>query len=230
MQATTPTRGRRTSIAMGLVTAAALLATPIGTSTARSGDKVNGVLLRESFDDDRLAGRGWYDGQSFVISREAPHSGGGCIAYHWKPNTTTPEGSSGLRRQFEPTDTAYLRFFIRLSKDWRWTGRSSHPHLMHFLTTENGRFHGPAASHLTVYIEPQEGRLRLAAQDIQNRDTRHGLTQGPLRGGYNGTFHDSKEVLFTDDEWHCVEAVFRLNSLDLERDHPNADGVVRAWF
>ena len=174
--------------------------------------------------------RGWYDGRSFVISREGAHAGDGCIAYHWKPNTTTPEGSSGLRRLFEPTDTVYVRFFIRLSKDWGWTGRPYHPHLMHFLTTENGKYHGPAASHLTVYIEPQEGRLRLAAQDIQNRDTRHGLTQGPLRGGYNGTFYDSKDVLFTDDAWHCVEAMFRLNSLDLERDRPNADGVVRAWF
>jgi hypothetical protein len=101
---------------------------------------------------------------------------------------------------------------------------------MHFLTTENDRYHGPASSHLTLYIEPQEGRLRLAAQDIQNRDARHGLTQGPLRGGFNGTFYDSKDKLFVDDAWHCVEAMFRLNSLDLERDRPNADGVVRAWF
>ena len=101
---------------------------------------------------------------------------------------------------------------------------------MHFLTTENEKYHGPAASHLTLYIEPQEGRLRLAAQDIQNRDTRHGLTQGPLRGGYNGTFYDSKDKLFIDDAWHCVEAMFRLNTLDLGRDRPNADGVVRAWF
>ena len=37
-------------------------------------------------------------------------------------------------------------------------------------------------------------------------------------------------MLFTDDAWHCVEAMFRLNSLDLERDRPNADGIVRAWF
>ena len=45
---------------------------------------------------------------------------------------------------------------------------------MHFMTTENDKYHGPAASHLTVYIEPQEGRLRLAAQDIQNRTPRTG--------------------------------------------------------
>jgi predicted amidohydrolase len=101
---------------------------------------------------------------------------------------------------------------------------------MHFMTTEDGKYHGPAASHLTVYIEPQEGRLRLAAQDIENRDAPHGLTQGPLRGGFNGTFYDSKEKLFNGDAWHCVEAMLRLNSLDRERDRPNADGVVRAWF
>ena len=101
---------------------------------------------------------------------------------------------------------------------------------MHLLTTENDKYHGPAASHLTLYIEPQEGRLRLAAQDIQNQDKPHGLTQGPLRGGYNGTFYDSKDVLFTDDAWHCVEAMFKLNSLGPDRDRANGDGIVRGWF
>ena len=80
------------------------------------------------------------------------------------------ERSSALRRLFRPSDTVYVRFFIKLSPGWGWTGRSYHPHLMHFLTTENDKYHGPAASHLTLYIEPQEGRLRLAAQDIQNRE------------------------------------------------------------
>jgi hypothetical protein len=101
---------------------------------------------------------------------------------------------------------------------------------MHFLTTENQKFAGPAATHLTVYVEPWDGKLRLAAQDIQNKDKPHGLTQGPLRGGYNGRTYDSQEVLFNDDGWHCVEALFQLNSLDLKADKPNADGVVRGWF
>lgn len=67
---------------------------------------------------------------------------------------------------------------------------------MHFMTTENTAYHGPAASHLTVYIEPVNGKLRLAATDIQNKDSPHGLTQGPLKGGYNGQLYDSQEVLF----------------------------------
>jgi predicted amidohydrolase len=215
---------------MVIVLAAVLMTTQIGTLSAQSVDKASGVLFREGFDDGQLLKRGWYDGETFVISRDDAQAGAGCIAFHWKPNTTTPEGSSGLRRLFEPTDTVYVRFSIKLSPSWSWTGRSYHPHLMHFMTTENGKYHGPAASHLTVYIEPQEGKLRLAAQDIENRDTRHGLTQGPLRGGYNGREYDSKEKLFNDDAWHSVEAMFRLNTLELERDRPNADGIVRAWF
>jgi hypothetical protein len=176
-----------------------------------------------------LLRRGWYDGDSFIISEARPHAGEGCIEYAWRAGATNP-GSSGVRRLFEPTDTVYLRFHVKLSEGWGWTGRPFHPHLMHFMTTENGRYHGPAASHLTVYVEPWNGRLRLAAQDIQNKDRPHGLTQGPLRGGYNGRFFDSKEVLFDDGEWHRVEALFRLNSLDTQADRPNADGVVRGWF
>src|SRR5262249_45638038 len=94
----------------------------------------------------------------------------------------------------------------------------------------NDKYRGPAASHLTVYVEPQEGRLRLAAQDIENNDSPHGLTQGPLKGGYNGKFYDSEFALFTDDKWHCVEAMLRLSSLDSGLTRANADGIVRGWF
>jgi hypothetical protein len=187
-------------------------------------------LFTENFENPRLLERGWYDGVKFTIADSRPFAGKGCIEYTWRTGGTTPANSSGIRRLFEPTDTVALRCYIRLSKGWEWTGRNYHPHLMHFMTTENAKFHGPAASHLTVYIEPCNGKLRLAAQDIQNKDAAHGLTQGPLRGGYNGTFYDSKEILFDDDGWHCVEAMFQLNTLDLKADKPNADGIVRGWF
>ena len=193
-------------------------------------EEPSSVLFAESFDDPGLLKRGWYDGARFAISEEEPYAGKGCIEYRWEAAARTPTGSSGIRHLFEPTDTVYLRFYIRLSRGWGWTGRPYHPHLMHFMTTENGKFRGPASSHLTLYVEPWNGRLRLAAQDIQNKDAAHGLTQGPLRGGYNGRFYDSKQVLFNDDRWHCVEAMFQLNSLDPKADKPNADGIVRGWF
>jgi hypothetical protein len=196
---------------------------------AAAADK-DSALFSEGFDDDRLLKRGWYDGDTFTIAETRPFRGKGCLEYAWKAGGTTPSGSSSARRLFEPSETVYLRYYIRLSRGWGWTKRAFHPHLMLFMTTENGRFHGPAASHLTVYVEPSNGKLRLAAQDIQNKDRPHGLTQGPLKGGFNGRTYDSKDELFTDDKWHCVEAMFRLNTLDLKADRPNADGVVRGWF
>jgi hypothetical protein len=187
------------------------------------------VFFSESFEDARLPQRGWYDGSRFTIASKEPYAGRGAVEYRWEAGSTVPASSSGIRRLFQPTDTVYLRCYLRLSHGWGWSGRPYHPHLMHFLTTENEKYAGPAATHLTVYIEPWNGKLRLAAQDIQNADRPHGLTQGELKGGYNGRFYDSQEAVFTDDRWHCVEAMFRLNSLDRQADKPNADGVVRGW-
>ncbi len=187
------------------------------------------IFFSESFDDADLAARDWYDGRQFRIAGGAL-AGKGCVEYEWTEGQPKVQGSSPVRHLFQPSDEVSLRFYLKLSKGWGWSGRNYHPHLTHFLTTENSKWHGPAASHLTLYVEPVGGKLRLAAQDIQNADTPHGLTQGPLRGGYNGKFYDSEEVLFDDDRWHCVEAYFKLNTLDLENDRPNRNGIVRGWF
>jgi hypothetical protein len=189
----------------------------------------NRVFFHESFEDSDLAARNWYDGSRFRIVGGVL-AGKGCIEYEWTEGQSKVQGSSAVRHLFEPSEEVSLRFYLKLSQGWGWSGRNYHPHLTHFLTTENSKWHGPAASHLTLYVEPVGGKLRLAAQDIQNADMPHGLTQGPLRGGYNGKFYDSEEVLFDDDRWHCVEAYFKLNTLDLENDRPNRDGIVRGWF
>lgn len=201
----------------------------IATAAEPAKDRAS-ILFSESFDDSRVLERDWYDGVKFTISQKLPFAGKGSIEFAWDAGGTTPANSVGMRRLFQPTETIYLRCYIRLSKGWGWTERRYHPHLLQFMTTENGKWAGPAASHLTVYVEPWNGKLRLAAQDIQNKDQPHGLTQGPLKGGYNGKFFDSKEVLFKDDQWHCVEALFQLNGLDLKADKPKADGIVRGWF
>lgn len=207
---------------------AALLAALV--CLARAAEPANkSILFTESFDDAQLLKRQWYDGDKFTIADKDTQAGKGCIEYAWKANATTPDNTSGLRRLFEPTESIYVRFHMRLSKGWGWSGKSFHPHLIGLMTTENGRFHGPAASHLTLYVEPWNAKLRLGAQDIMNKDKPHGLTQGPLKGGFNGMLYDSKDDLFTDDKWHCIEALFQLNTLDLKADKPNADGIVRGW-
>lgn len=216
-----------TKILAGIVTITVLG----GAGSQRAGalQEVGEPFFREGFEDTQLKQRGWYDGTRVKIATQPVHVGKGSIEFHFPTGTTGSDTSSTHRRRFEPTEAVYLAFSIRFSKGWGWTGRSYHPHLIQFMTTENGPYHGPAASHLTLYVEPQEGRLRLAAQDIQNRDRPHSLTQGPIRGGYNGKFYDSQEKVFTDDRWHRVETEFKLNSLDLANDRPRADGVARAW-
>lgn len=186
------------------------------------------AYFTENFDDDALASRGWYDESRIRIAGDAA-AGEGCIEYEWN-SESKGVGSAALRHLHRPSDEVYLRFYLKLSRGWGWTAVNYHPHLTHFMTTENSEYHGPAASHLTLYVEPVNGRLRLAATDIQNKDMPHGLTQGELRGGYNGKLYDSEEMLFDDAEWHCIEAYFKLNTLDMENDRPNADGIVRGWF
>jgi hypothetical protein len=186
------------------------------------------TLFTEGFEDTRLTSRGWYDGSRFVLSDDAA-TGSHSIQYHFEKGNLTPSDSSGVRHLFDPTEVVYLRFHLKLSTNWSWTGKPYGPHLLHFMTTENDKYHGPSASHLTLYIEPVNGKLRLATQDIQNKDRPHGLIQGALRGGYNGQEFDSRDVLFNDGKWHCVEAQFKLNGLDMARDRPNHDGELRGW-
>lgn len=193
-----------------------------------SAGRSSSILFSESFDDDALSSRGWYDERNIVIAGDA-QSGKACIEYAWNSKLES-SASSAIRHLFDPHEEVYIRFYLKLSEGWGWTNRNYHPHLTHFMTTENSEYHGPAASHLTLYVEPVNGKLRLAATDIQNKDMPHGLTQGELKGGYNGKFYDSKEVLFKDHEWHCIEAYFKLNSLDMVNDRPNPDGIVRGWF
>jgi hypothetical protein len=182
----------------------------------------------DSFEDAKLTSRGWYDGNHFVLSDDAA-AGRHSIQYRFEKGKVIPSDSSGVRHLFDPTEVVCLRFYLKLSPNWSWTNKPYGPHLLHFMTAENDNYHGPAASHLTLYIEPVNGKLRLAAQDIQNKNMSHGLTQGPLKGGYNGQFYDSRDVLFGDGKWHCVEAMFKLNSLDMARDKPNRDGELRGW-
>jgi len=207
-----------------------ILTTTYATVVSAGDDNIEGLFFSENYEDSDLHSRDWYDGGKFEITKKNPYAGKGCIEYRWKAKTTSPVSSSGSRHPIEPTEVVYLRFYIRLSEGWGWSGRSYHPHMMHFLTTENSAYHGPASSHLTLYIEPVNGKLRLGATDMQNKDAPHGLTQGELRGGYNGKLYDSKEVLFDDAKWHCIEAMFKLNSLDMKNDKPNLDGQIQGWF
>lgn len=218
---------RRVVGLLGAIVVGSLSQAPFKTSAAPRAP--SGIFFAESFEDTNLTKRGWYDGSRFPLSATEFASGRHSIQFHFPRGEITPPVSRGARHLFEPTETVYLRFYQKLSPGWGWTNRAYGPHLLLFMTTANGAYDGPAATHLTLYIEPVNGKLRLAAQDIQNKDRPHGLTQGPLLGGFNARVYDSQERLFDDGKWHLVEAMFKLNTLDRARDRPNPDGELRGW-
>jgi len=149
------------------------------------------------------------------------------INYYFPEGKLAPSDSAGVRPQHRADRGRLPAFLPEVLTELVLDRQAYGPHLLHFMTTKR-QYHGPAASHLTLYIEPVNGKLRLAAQDIQNKDNAHGLTQGRC-GGLNGQFFDSQDVVFNDGKWHCVEAMFKLNSLDMARDKPNYDGGLRGW-
>ncbi|MDA1190131.1 MAG: hypothetical protein O3A46_00435 [Candidatus Poribacteria bacterium] len=98
-----------------------------------------------------------------------------------------------------------LSFAIKHSDNWDWTGVPYHPHEFHFITTEDDPFVGPAATHLTTYIEVVNGVPHLAIQDGRNIDESRvgenlvGVTENRAVAGCNGNADGT-----TDDD--CYRA------------------------
>ena len=106
---------------LALVFALSILIPVPGLSVA--DENIKGLFFCESYEDVDLLSRGWYDGSKFKITEKDVYIGKGCIEYHWKDKTTSPTSSSGSRHLIVPAEMVYLRFYIKLSQGWRWSGR-----------------------------------------------------------------------------------------------------------
>ena len=168
------------------------LVTVIDTTTPPPGPT---VLVTEGFEDAAVAARGWYDNTSPAISTVEHSTGVGALQMAFAAGGTVPSNGGSVRHKFAGTDRVYLRYWVKYSANWIGSGVSYHPHEFHFVTNLDGNFVGPAATHLTTYIEHSYqggGYPRLALQDALNIDTTKinvNLTgQTELRGanGCNG--------------------------------------------
>jgi hypothetical protein len=93
---------------------------------AKADENTDSILFSERFEDTDLAKRGWYDGTKFQIVGDAA-AGKECIEYEWTDSQSGVKGSSPVRHRFEPTDEVSIRFYLKLSKGWGWSGRNYHP-------------------------------------------------------------------------------------------------------
>ena len=195
--------------------------TPAQSAPAASGK----VLFDEPFEETNWESRGWYDSPRMELSDQEHLAGStrSCV-WHWlKKGDISPAGG-GARAHIAPTESVTLSFSIKHSPDWNWTGRNYHPHEMHFLTTEDQEFAGPAFSHLCFYIEVVGGRARLAIQDGANIDQARigqdltGITEKrSVAGGngdsdgYKGGHYKNSDLYWNGKSWDSDSVLFSDN-------------------
>jgi len=128
-------------------------------------------LFQENFEDANFTSRGWYDSTNLKLSTAEHYSGNSSVEYHFLSGATTPEISGGsIRKLFNDTDEVYAGYYVKYSSNWTGSNKNYHPHEFLILTNQNGIWDGPAYTHLTAYVEQNEGTPLLSLQDGQNID------------------------------------------------------------
>jgi|SRR3989339_517982 len=130
------------------------------------------VLFEENFEDTNFASRGWYDSTSPRLSTTEHIQGSTrSIEYRFLKGGISPvSGGTTSRKKFSETDRVYVSYWVKYSTNWTGSNRPYHPHEFLILTNKNGAWDGPSYSHLTAYIEQNEGKPILGIQDGMNID------------------------------------------------------------
>jgi hypothetical protein len=162
------------------------------------------ILFRELFDDADVASRGWYDNTHVIISTAVHIPGSaGSAEYRWLKGAGGPVSGNSMRKQFAPSDSVYVDFWIKYSANYTGSDHPYHPHEFLILTTENDSFAGPAFTRLTAYIEQNEGIPQLGLQDGMNIDLSRlktdltGVTENRAVCGCNGV-RNEEQATYTD--------------------------------
>lgn len=159
--------------------------------TADSTHGQTASYFKEDFEDSGFGGRGWYDSTGATLSTDH-YSGARSYECRYSVGATKCVGGTPQRHLFPASDSAYISFYIKHSTNWVGSGKPYHPHMFLLLTNENPPYAGPAYTHLTGYVEENNGKPRLVIQDGQNIDeTRIGqnlvnVTEQRSVGGCNG--------------------------------------------
>ena len=148
------------------------------------------ILFFESFEDNDFTSRGWYDGTKGTIST-TEHINGSSACFECKflkGQRGCSAGSPG-RHLFAETDELYVSYWVKYSANWEGSNKPYHPHEFNIMTNIDDKYVGPAITHLTLYIEQNEGKPLLALQDSKNVDQNCILLNNGNFIGCNGDFN-----------------------------------------
>jgi hypothetical protein len=154
----------------------------------------NAQVISEGFEDTNFDARGWYDNTGIEIdpigaTPESTHS----AVFRFLAGEDEPTSGSAMRIGFEPTRSVFVSYSVRYSPNWEGSNLDYHPHEFYLMTNVDGVFSPPATSHLTVYIEQNEGVPLLIFQDSLNidvdrlREDLSGVTTARAAAGCNGS-------------------------------------------
>ncbi len=90
--------------------------------------------------------------------------------FHFPLGAVTPVSGAAMRHLFTPSVGVYVSYDIKHSESWTGSNRPYHPHEFHLLTTEDDSYSNLAFTHLTAYIEENEGFPQMSIQDGANVD------------------------------------------------------------
>lgn len=151
------------------------------------------VLFEESFEDTDFSSRGWYDSSGGVLS-DVEYAPDSTKSFECKflLSETVCTGGTPSRHPFTETESAHISYYVKYSSNWEGSNRSYQPHEFLLLTNVDSSYWGPSVSHLTAYIEQNEGTPRLQITDALNIDTTQinqdltGITEQRGVSGCNG--------------------------------------------
>lgn len=127
------------------------------------------LLFQEDFENANFSSRGWFDNTGVAISTSEHIAGSTASAqYTFALNAQTAPSGNTMRRSFAETDEIYVSYHVKYSTTWQGSNLPYHPHEFYLLTNQNDPNVGPSVTHLTAYIEQNEGVPILAIQDAQN--------------------------------------------------------------
>lgn len=147
----------------------------LGAATLMNSVAVNAapavLLFQETFDDANFSSRGWFDNTGVAISTTEHITGSTASAqYTFSQGAQTAPSGGAMRMSFAETEEVYVSYYVKYSTNWEGSNLPYHPHEFYLLTNQNDAYSGLSVTHLTAYIEQNEGEPILAIQDAQNID------------------------------------------------------------
>jgi hypothetical protein len=147
------------------------------------------ILINENFEDNDFTSRDWYDGAKGTISTVEHVDGStACFECKFLKGQKSCSGGTPSRHLFTETDEMYVSYWVKYSANWEGSNKPYHPHEFNIMTNIDDKYVGPAITHLTMYIEQNEGRPLLALQDSKNVDQNCILQNNGGFIGCNGNF------------------------------------------